>query len=347
MAASYEFNDRYLTFTEADMHAQQITHGVRIAVKRPGVAIPEVALAEGKLDDYTDFHFGICSDAFDGILSLSSGGWQNVSDRTQKRLFRLDEDLKGLGPRILDIKTRGGRTAEDSLHEELHGRGTRARGGKLMEMRGQIATDATKSIKPGKDVFPLGARRFDGGTQQVESVAGQGKYIQGATHKDQTMDYVQMATRWSKAALEVGLSTPGKHIHFHLDGLGDISDIIGKAGDFSYNVTARELRYIYRNWIRFQRGVIFYNGYTGDGKAVIVEPPWLPDWQSDDAVQSCPRCAKVFSFIERRHHCRGCGLVFCDACCTGRKRLEWPVCESGKRRETEPVRLCADCYGRF
>jgi hypothetical protein len=85
-----------------------------------------------------------------------------------------------------------------------------------------------------------------------------------------------MATRWSKAALELGLSHAGQHIHFHLDGMGDISEITGKTGDYAFNVTARELRYVFRNWQRFQWSVIFYNGYTPSGQAVVVGLPGLP-----------------------------------------------------------------------
>ena len=60
----------------------------------------------------------------------------------------------------------------------------------------------------------------------------------------------------------------------HLDGLGDISKILDKTGDYAYNVTARELRYVYRNWNRFSTCVVFYNGYTTGGYVVEVDKPW-------------------------------------------------------------------------
>jgi FYVE zinc finger len=323
------------------VRAQQITRGVSIAVKRPGVPIPEIEVARERLSDIYDFHFGICTNAFDGVLNLT---------------IRSDKDLQGLGPRILDIKNRGGRTAEDSLHMEM-GRGGRARGGRLMEMHGQVAQDENKPIKPGKDVFPVGARRFDAVAGGVQNIGGQSKYIGGkdsntgailpATHKDQTADYVQMATRWSKAALELALRPQGQHIHFHLDGMGDISQIVGRTGDYAYNVTARELRYVQRNWSRFQWSVIFYNGYTANGEAVMVELPWLADWQNDNAAPNCPHCGEAFTKLRWRHHCRGCGRIFCDTCCSQKKRLAWPVVQPGKQPETGPVRLCANCYPRF
>jgi hypothetical protein len=76
--------------------AQPITNGVQIAIKRPGVAIPEIEIAQGRLDDLYDVHFGINSATFDGVLDLTRP---------------LESDLQGLGPRILDIKHRGGKTA--------------------------------------------------------------------------------------------------------------------------------------------------------------------------------------------------------------------------------------------
>ncbi len=83
----------------------------------------------------------------------------------------------------------------------------------------------------------------------------------------------QYGTRWSKTALEHTLESGGT-IHFHLVARGDISQLLGKGGDYAYNVTARELRYIYRNWDRFESHVVFYNGYTDGDKAVIMQKPW-------------------------------------------------------------------------
>ncbi len=81
---------------------------------------------------------------------------------------------------------------------------------------------------------------------------------------------------WSKSALEVAHKNNNK-IHFHLDGLGDVYDILAKKGKYSHNITARELRYIWRNWNRFQNNVIFYNGFTLGMNVVAVEKPWLYD----------------------------------------------------------------------
>ncbi|KAI1465665.1 FYVE-domain-containing protein [Daldinia caldariorum] len=40
----------------------------------------------------------------------------------------------------------------------------------------------------------------------------------------------------------------------------------------------------------------------------------LPRWQPDNEVTFCPICRTQFSFFVRKHHCRKCGRVVCNAC---------------------------------
>lgn len=51
----------------------------------------------------------------------------------------------------------------------------------------------------------------------------------------------------------------------------------------------------------------------------FVSPPLQmqslrPAWEPDHATSACRRCARPFSLLNRRHHCRRCGLVVCAAC---------------------------------
>ena len=40
-------------------------------------------------------------------------------------------------------------------------------------------------------------------------------------------------------------------------------------------------------------------------------------WMTDKEATACCRCESKFSFFKRKHHCRGCGKIFCNDCCTG------------------------------
>lgn len=58
------------------------------------------------------------------------------------------------------------------------------------------------------------------------------------------------------------------------------------------------------------------------------------DWQNDGEVEVCPLCEVEFSLMQRRHHCRKCGMVMCNTCSSGRMALE----EGGT-----VVRVCDAC----
>ena len=55
--------------------------------------------------------------------------------------------------------------------------------------------------------------------------------------------------------------------------------------------------------------------------------------------ESCPHCDLQFSLSKRRHHCRLCGDIFCDACSS--HQVELPL--EGKEFEA-PVRICDFCH---
>lgn len=61
------------------------------------------------------------------------------------------------------------------------------------------------------------------------------------------------------------------------------------------------------------------------------QPVWIPD----SRVTMCQLCTAEFSLIFRRHHCRACGLVVCEACSTNRAPLKY--------LNYKPSRVCDEC----
>ncbi len=65
-----------------------------------------------------------------------------------------------------------------------------------------------------------------------------------------------------------------------------------------------------------------------------VAPHWIPDQEA----ASCMCCDTKFTLVKRRHHCRACGKVLCNACCAHRHALKYlddekaaRVCEACKQ----------------
>ena len=59
-------------------------------------------------------------------------------------------------------------------------------------------------------------------------------------------------------------------------------------------------------------------------------------WRLNEEASVCSGCSKNFTLILRRHHCRACGEIFCDAC------SQWKVTLPHKGY-TEKVRACQRC----
>ena len=61
--------------------------------------------------------------------------------------------------------------------------------------------------------------------------------------------------------------------------------------------------------------------------------PWIPN----DFVSYCMNCERDFKWYRRRHHCRACGNLFCDACTPHREEV---LPFYGKKK----VRVCVLCH---
>ena len=47
---------------------------------------------------------------------------------------------------------------------------------------------------------------------------------------------------------------------------------------------------------------------------VSIKPSFPAEWVPDEEVETCNRCDAAFSMINRKHHCRACGKIFCADC---------------------------------
>ena len=64
-------------------------------------------------------------------------------------------------------------------------------------------------------------------------------------------------------------------------------------------------------------------------------PTSTVQWIPNHLAARCLSCYDDFSFLKRRHHCRRCGMIFCEQCSSKRAQLQ---------PRTEPVRVCDKCY---
>jgi len=73
---------------------------------------------------------------------------------------------------------------------------------------------------------------------------------------------------------------------------------------------------------------------TGPSPQLIKQPLV---WEEDEEVLQCRVCSVVFNVFTRRHHCRGCGNIFCNACCNNFILLPETF------RHIVPTRTCGSC----
>jgi len=62
-------------------------------------------------------------------------------------------------------------------------------------------------------------------------------------------------------------------------------------------------------------------------------------WQPDTTATCCNSCRRPFDLMLRRHHCRKCGLVFCDGCAPGSG--DGRACAKCRAAVAQAERLCA------
>ncbi|TKY86131.1 hypothetical protein EX895_004956 [Sporisorium graminicola] len=79
-----------------------------------------------------------------------------------------------------------------------------------------------------------------------------------------------------------------------------------------------------------------------------------PQWQRDEEARDCLGCGRHFTFFLRKHHCRRCGRIFCDACSSRRAQLSMaeivvdPSLPGMAASEVlAPTRVCNGCHAEL
>ncbi|WCJ39304.1 1-phosphatidylinositol-3-phosphate 5-kinase FAB1B [Euphorbia peplus] len=78
------------------------------------------------------------------------------------------------------------------------------------------------------------------------------------------------------------------------------------------------------------------------------EPPGVSRdfWMPDQSCRVCYECDVQFTLINRRHHCRVCGRVFCAKCTANSVPI--PASDPGSAREEwERIRVCNYCFKQW
>jgi hypothetical protein len=98
-----------------------------------------------------------------------------------------------------------------------------------------------------------------------------------------------------------------------------------------------------------EAGVLWQHEYCSNDDSIIayrVRPRWVPD----EERPKCSGCKVEFKITLRRHHCRGCGEVFCDNCTKARSRVGVPATRPGTEAVNDSVarvRVCSPCNERI
>lgn len=81
-------------------------------------------------------------------------------------------------------------------------------------------------------------------------------------------------------------------------------------------------------------------GECRQARGMDAPAPAAPVWMPDSNQTKCPLCSRAFTVFFRRHHCRKCGQLCCEAC--SRTRVIQPNISVSHK-----VRVCDQCRDRI
>lgn len=80
-----------------------------------------------------------------------------------------------------------------------------------------------------------------------------------------------------------------------------------------------------------------------------IEPRTPSSWIPDSRVRRCFGCNVTFSTLRRKHHCRGCGRIFCNACTSYRMTIPrfWLAYAPSPAIAEKKQRMCGKCVSNI
>ena len=76
---------------------------------------------------------------------------------------------------------------------------------------------------------------------------------------------------------------------------------------------------------------------------VSIKPSFPPNWAPDDETDKCSRCDGPFTMLNRKHHCRACGKIFCAECSAHNGSIPSYVHKVYSSTASRGLRLCDGC----
>lgn len=74
-------------------------------------------------------------------------------------------------------------------------------------------------------------------------------------------------------------------------------------------------------------------------RVFIPQSGYCVGWIHDADIKYCMKCGMEFNIINRKHHCRSCGNIFCSACSPYTTQISVLV------QEETNSRVCLNCFG--
>ena len=76
---------------------------------------------------------------------------------------------------------------------------------------------------------------------------------------------------------------------------------------------------------------------------VSIKPTFPPNWAPDEETDCCSRCNGTFTMLNRKHHCRACGKIFCADCSAFSGSIPSYVHRVYNSNGSKGLRLCSGC----